>query len=68
MATNVEAQAASPTQAAASQSAIERFFDIRERGTSVGTEVRGGLTTLTCCRELQTGLRVVQGRMSRSRS
>jgi AGZA family xanthine/uracil permease-like MFS transporter len=45
MATNVEAQAASPTQAAASESAIERFFHIRERGTSVGTEVRGGLTT-----------------------
>src|SRR5438309_4998440 len=45
MATNVEPQAGTPTQDTASDSAVERFFHIRERGTSVGTEVRGGLTT-----------------------
>src|SRR5438309_8497353 len=45
MATNVEPQAGTPTQDTASDSAVERFFHIRERGSSVGTEVRGGLTT-----------------------
>src|SRR5215207_5261773 len=29
----------------ASTTALERFFQIRERGSTVGTELRGGLTT-----------------------
>src|SRR4029450_11877628 len=45
MATNVEIQAARPTQTPESDSALERFFRIRERGSTVGIEVRGGLTT-----------------------
>ena len=45
MATEVPAQAAERTPARESESAVERFFHIRERGSSVGTEVRGGLTT-----------------------
>jgi AGZA family xanthine/uracil permease-like MFS transporter len=45
MATNIEAQPTGPTQGAASDSAVDRFFHIRERGSTVGTEVRGGLTT-----------------------
>lgn len=45
MAADVGAQAARPTQTVARRSAIERFFHVRERGSTVGTEVRGGLTT-----------------------
>ncbi|MFN8532298.1 MAG: NCS2 family permease [Dehalococcoidia bacterium] len=36
------AQSSAP---AAPPSTLERFFKIRERGSSVGTEIRGGLTT-----------------------
>jgi len=41
MATNVGTQASGQ----AGESAIARFFQVRERGSTVSTEVRGGLTT-----------------------
>ncbi len=44
MATDVRTPA-TPPAAVGGESALERFFRIRERGSTVGTEVRGGVTT-----------------------
>src|SRR5262245_3960431 len=44
MAADVETSATRPP-VAGDDTALDRFFHLRERGTTVGTEVRGGVTT-----------------------
>lgn len=45
MATETGTRAAEPPRPEGEGSALERYFRIRERGSTIGTEIRGGLTT-----------------------
>ncbi len=40
-----ELRMAARTATAGSTSALDRYFKVTERGSTIGTEIRGGLTT-----------------------